>query len=219
MCGRFSITKQESELEYRFNARFYTDDYVERYNIAPSQWVPVISMEAPDQIHMFRWGLIPSWAKDSKFGSKMINARAEGLSESKVYRSLIKRSRCIIPSDGFYEWKLVNKTKKPFRIARMDNNLFAMAGLYDTWINKESGTILNSFSIITTSPNEIVKEIHNRMPVILEVSKEKNWLSRDYPIADVMELLKPYTESTLIVQEVSTLVNNPLHDSIEILTS
>ncbi|HNT80842.1 MAG TPA: SOS response-associated peptidase [Bacteroidia bacterium] len=217
MCGRFSITKQESEIETRFNAKFYTNDYVKRYNIAPTQLVPAISIEATDQIYMFRWGLIPFWAKDPKIGNKMINARAEGVLESKVYAKLMKKSRCIIPSDGFYEWKAMENYKQPIRIKRKDDELFGMAALYDTWVDKDKGQTVNSFSIITTQANDLISEVHNRMPVILNKSDELKWLSNATATDELMSLLTPFNNDALELVPVSTLVNNPRNDTEDIL--
>ncbi len=216
MCGRFSITKEEKLIEERFGATFYTDELVKRYNAAPSQNLPVISQEEPDKIHFFRWGLIPFWAKDSKIGFKMINARAEGILESKVYRKPLEKRRCLIPADGFYEWRKVGKQKLPIRFTRKDDGLFAFAGIYETWKDPKNGNV-HSFSIITCPPNELVKPVHDRMPVILDEKEEINWLDNHLKPEDAMSMLKPFPTEQMRAYEVSTLVNSAANNMPEII--
>ena len=147
MCGRFSLTKEEAEIEKRFNARFYSNDLVKRYNVAPSQLANVITDNNRTEIQLLKWGLIPSWAKDKTIGHKMINARSETLHEKPSFRILINKKRCMVLCDGFYEWKKESSAiKTPYRICHKSEKLFGMAGLWDSWIDKETGEIINSFT-------------------------------------------------------------------------
>jgi len=167
MCGRFSFSPLAKILEDRFDVKVDNTRYIPRYNCAPSQNLAVITNIKPNEISFFRWGLIPFWAKDKAIGNRMINAKAETIEEKASFRTPFKKRRCLVLSDGFYEWKKINsKEKIPYRIKMADDSLFCMAGLWEGWKNEESETIY-SFAIITTEPNGLMQEIHNRMPVIL----------------------------------------------------
>lgn len=133
MCGRFTISKTEEELERRFAATFYTKVLEARYNIAPTRRTPVITDADPDHIQAYRWGLVPFWAKDPGIGARMINARIETVGEKPAFRSAFRKRRCLVLADGWYEWKLIGKRKQPFRILRKDREAFAMAGLWESW--------------------------------------------------------------------------------------
>ncbi len=218
MCGRFSLTKEEAEIEKRFNARFYSKDLVKRYNVAPTQLSLVITCEKPGELQLFRWGLIPFWAKDRSIGNRMINARMETIREKPSFRKLIERKRCLVLSDGFYEWKKVNtKTKVPYRICLKNEELFSFAGLYDSWVDKESGEILNTFTIITTQANPLVAPIHDRMPIILEQSEESIWLDLSAAANTIDLTLDPFPQEQLKTYTISSLVNSPLNDTPQIL--
>ena len=138
MCGRSSLTKTEKEIEERFKATFYSEE-LERYNplpnfnVAPTHMHPVITSQDPNHFHLFKWGLVPFWSKDNKSGAKMINARIETIAEKTAFKSLLNSKRCIVPMDGFYEWKTEGKNKVPFRIVTKDQAIFAVAGLWDCW--------------------------------------------------------------------------------------
>src|SRR5512138_124256 len=147
-----------------------------RFNIAPTQDVPIIIRRSPNQLVMMRWGLIPFWAKDEKIGSKLINARAESVAERPAFRTSMKDKRCLVPTTGFYEWKDTAKGKQPYLAKRKDETLFAMAGLYDRW-KDHSGNEVLSFTIITTAANDLMAEIHDRMPVVLSRGDEELWLT------------------------------------------
>ena len=151
MCGRASLTKTEKELEERFKATFYTEE-IERYrplpsfNIAPTHFHPILSQTLPTQFQYMKWGLIPSWAKDEKIGSKLINARVETLLEKPMFKTALQSRRCLVPIDGFYEWKMISaKEKKPFRICLHDQSIYSLAGFYDIWKNTK-GENIYSFS-------------------------------------------------------------------------
>ena len=213
MCGRSSLTKTEKEIEARFHATFYSEE-LERYNplpnfnVAPTQMVPVITCEEPDHLRLFRWGLIPFWAKDKSIGSKMINARVETLMEKPVFKSLFISRRCIVPMDGFYEWKTEGKIKTPFRILTSDQDVFSVAGLWDIWHVPDTGEIISSFTLITTQPNRLMEKIHDRMPAILLPENERLWLDTGIKPADAIQLITPYPAENMDAYEVSAKVNN-----------
>jgi len=184
-----------------------------RYNIAPTQPVAVIYDESPTTLSSAKWGLIPSWSKDPSIASKMINARAETLDEKPAYRTLFKKKRCLIPADGFYEWrKNDDGSKTPMRILRNDGQPFAFAGLWDTWKTPE-GDRLKTCTIITTAPNTLMEGIHNRMPAMLLPEAEAEWLNKANDDAGYLKsLLGPYPAEAMKAYEVSRRVNTPKFD-------
>jgi putative SOS response-associated peptidase YedK len=215
MCGRFVKTSSGEELSRRFGF----DDipsgnlFEPHYNIAPSQEHPILIVsEDHRKVSPMKWGLVPYWAKDLKIGHKMINARSEGIEEKPSFRMPLRKRRCLVIADGFYEWcKPDKKTKVPHFFKLKSGEPFAFAGLWDLW-NKD-GQILKTFTIITTTPNELMKPIHNRMPVILKEADEGKWL--DPEIEDpknVLPLLKPYPSDEMECIKVSSLVNSPKND-------
>ncbi|MBK8625593.1 MAG: SOS response-associated peptidase [Saprospiraceae bacterium] len=213
MCGRSSLTKTEKEIEARFQAKFYTEELerynpLPNYNVAPTQFHPVIQMQDAYHLSLYRWGLIPSWAKDESIGAKMINARAETLLEKTAFKRLLASKRCIIPLDGFYEWKTIGKTKIPYRIVTRDLEIFTVAGLYDIWLHPTTKEALFSFTIITIPANQLMKEIHDRMPVILPKENEKVWLAQDLPVNEALTMLCPYPSDAMRLYEVSDKVNS-----------
>ena len=211
MCGRFTFIDIEDIRE-----RFKTEpiNLKPNYNVAPTQNVPVILNH---QLSMFRWGLIPSWAKDPSIGHKMINARAETINEKPSFKHSLQRKRCLIVADGFYEWKKEGTTKQPHRITLKNKKLFGFAGLWDTW-KSPLGEIINSCSIITTTPNELMVEIHDRMPVILSRDSERVWLDQSIVDGGVLKsLLVPYPAELMIVYEVSGFVNSVKNNGPECL--
>jgi putative SOS response-associated peptidase YedK len=196
-----------------------------RYNIAPTQLVAVIANNGKNMLEFYRWGLIPSWAKDSKAGSRMINARAETLAEKPAFRTAFKRRRCLIPADGFYEWRLPaknadapgRKTKTPIYLRLKSGEPFAFAGLWETW-QPEGGEPVLSCTIITTTPNSLVEKIHDRMPVILKPEAYEQWLAQGEQAPEKLaRLLKPYPASGMTAYAVSPLVNSPAVDTPEII--
>ncbi len=212
MCGRFSFATDWEEVlrEFAINTSQYTDR--PRYNVAPGQLVTaIISSHGERRIGPLKWGLIPHFSKDARVGYKMINARAESLEEKPSYRQLLDRKRCLIPADGYYEWKRDAGKSTPYRMVVRDRTLFAMAGLFDTWIDPE-GNKISSCTIITTAASEWMTKIHERMPVILTEEEEKTWLSaRDFQ--NVKQLLRPYEAEKMKAYPVSPLVNNVKNDS------
>ncbi len=221
MCGRFTLTATVDQLIDRFDIEFFLqeEDYLPSYNVAPSQSVlAVINDGNRNKMGFLRWGLIPPWAKDMSVGYKMINARAETLIDKPSFRNAYKKKRCLIVADSFYEWKRIDsKTKIPMRIKLKSNELFSMAGLWENWKSPD-GKSIYSCSVITTSPNELVQDIHDRMPVILRPEDEKYWL--DPSITDTIKLnplLKPLDHALMEAYEVSPLVNSPKNNSIELI--
>jgi len=213
LCGRASLTKTEKELEERFKATFYTEE-IERYrplpsfNIAPTHFHPILSQTLPTQFQYMKWGLIPSWAKDEKIGSKLINARVETLLEKPMFKTALQSRRCLVPIDGFYEWKMISaKEKKPFLICLHDQSIYSLAGFYDIWKNTK-GENIYSFSIITLGSNEMMKSLHDRMPAILDKEVERHWLDPELTIADAIEMIQPYESNLMMAYPVSTEVNH-----------
>jgi putative SOS response-associated peptidase YedK len=218
MCGRFSLTKEEAEIEKRFNAKFYSNDLIKRYNVAPGQLALVITNEKPEELQLFKWGLVPSWAEEPKIGYKMINAKSETIFEKPSFRNLVKKRRCLVVSDGFYEWKpLAGKHKQPYRILLKGAGLFAYAGLWDAWTDKATGEIMNTFTVITTDANELVAPIHDRMPVILHQEDERKWIGSDLKQEEIAAMMKPIETSMIEVYPVSDRVNSPVNDDESLL--
>ena len=216
MCGRFSFSPLAKIIEDRFDVKVDSNRYKPRYNCAPSQDLAVISNQNPGELSFYRWGMIPFWAKDKSIGNKLINAKAETIAEKPSFKKSLKHKRCLVVCDGFYEWKTINKKEKvPYRITLQDHGLFAMAGIWDSW-KDEDGRLINSFAIITTTPNKLMENIHTRMPVILEQKAEKLWLGEDDP-ALLLSFLKPYPEMEMTAFPVSKLVNSPFNDSEELV--
>lgn len=218
MCGRYVLTANPQAIQQAFDLDGVPDEMQARYNIAPSQPVAVIANDDPKALTFFRWGLIPSWAKDPSIGNRMINARAETLAEKPSFRSAYKRRRCLIPANGFYEWTKRDKSKVPMFVHLHKQTLFAFAGLWESWHDPDGGEI-RTCTIITTEPNALIKPLHHRMAVILPKSDYDLWLSSDELGDDVLKpLLRPYMADQMDVYEVSTLVNNVANDSPECIT-
>jgi len=215
MCGRFTIIADPAKVMERYILDEIPFAYEPRYNAAPGQLIPaIIEHQGQRRIGQLRWGLVPSWAQDEKIGYKMINARAETLMDKPAFRNLVARKRCIIPADGFYEWKqsASGKGKQPMRIMMKSGELFSFAGLYDMW-EQPDGKKLATCTIITTKPNEIVADIHDRMPVILKPEDEHLWLDREHYDADLLlSLLVPYEASEMKAYPVSNIVGHAKND-------
>lgn len=217
MCGRFTLFADFNEIIERFaiEAALEEELYNPSYNIAPSHSVlSVINDGQKNRLGYLKWGLIPQWAKDEKMGFKLINARAETLLDKPSFRDAFKKRRCLIIADSFYEWKRSDhKTKTPMRIKLKDNQLFAMAGLWDRW-KAPSGNMVYSCTVITTSPNKLMEDIHDRMPVILTPEDEKVWVNpNNKDLSHLNQLLKPLAEDFMEAYEVSQLVNSPKNNS------
>jgi putative SOS response-associated peptidase YedK len=213
MCGRSTITKLKIEIQVRFDANFFSDDVdryhvLPNYNVAPTNLMPVIVEGEPRIIKLYRWGLIPAWAKDTKIGSSMINARIESLHEKPAFRNLISSQRCILPLDGFYEWKRSSHGKIPYRIQTSDQEIFSVAGLWDQWRDSSNGEVVHSFTMITLAANEFMQQVHDRMPAILNPTAESRWLDATIPTKEVLEVIEPYASDKMKMYRVSDKVNN-----------
>lgn len=214
MCGRYTLTKPLKTIISHFEAQSFKGEYLERYNIAPTQSLPVVvSLDGTRELEIMRWGLIPSWSKDPKTQSPLINARAETIQEKPSFRSSFKSRRCLIPTDGFYEWTKRDNGKVPYRIFLEGERLFAFAGVWSEW--GKGADCLRSFSIITTEANSKLESIHHRMPVILDPENYDHWL--DSSQSDPVTLLNAYSSERIAYQEVSLKVNSPKNDDPECL--
>jgi putative SOS response-associated peptidase YedK len=216
MCGRFTLRVPASVVAEQF-ALFEVPPFTARFNIAPSQPVPVIRLvpdeSAPQrQLVWLRWGLIPSWAKDKTIGNRLINARAETVAEKPSFRAALRRRRCLVAADGFYEWQREGKRKQPYYIRLRDDRPFAFAGLWEAWEGADA-TAVESCTLLTTSANELMRPIHDRMPVILAADAYGPWLDAALQKPEqVLPLLQPYPSEAMIAYPVSTLVNSPASD-------
>jgi putative SOS response-associated peptidase YedK len=191
-----------------------------RYNIAPTQVVPVVRIGAQGEhreVALMKWGLIPSWAKDAKIGNRMINARAETAVEKPAFRGAFKKRRCLVPADGFYEWmKAENGRKIPHLIRRRDGKPLAFAGLWETWHDQSAQQPIETFTILTTRANEVVRPIHDRMPVIVSPCDYETWLDvHEQDAEKLAEILKPAPAAELVAFPVSSRVNSPANDDAE----
>ena len=217
MCGRYTLSVPLSNLVDTFDIEPPDFEYPPRFNIAPTQDAPVIAQDrAGRRIGVLRWGLIPPWAKDVALGSRLINARAETVSQKPAFRRAFRSRRCLVPADGFFEWKRVEEDgvgkgiKVPYWIHRADRTPFLMAGLWERWEPGEGSPVF-SFTILTTEAAPAIREIHARMPVILPGEAHEAWLNADTPPEGLLPLLRPSSED-LQAHPVSTLVNSPRND-------
>ena len=218
MCGRFTITDPIEEIMDRYYASITEGfEYKPNYNAAPMQFIPtIIGSKDGNRLGALRWGLVPNWAKDEKIGNKMINARAETLTEKPAFKRLISSKRCIIPCSGFYEWKKDGPVKQPMRILMKDDSIFSLAGLYDTWIDPE-GNKLSTCTIITTEPNSLMADIHDRMPVILRPQDEADWLNKESDKESVLRRLRPHEADEMIAYKVDSAVGNVRNNNEELI--
>ncbi len=214
MCYTIEINLTRGELEKRFGSKFNTkDEFVKGRKISAFSLpkVPVISSENPDDIDLMIWGLIPSWTKDEESAQsiriKTFNAKAETLNEKPSYKNSFKSKRCMVLVNGFYEWQHVGKEKIPYFITLKNQKVFALAGLYDNWLNKNTGEMFNTFSIITTPANPMMEIIHNtkkRMPAILPPLSEKDWLNMSVNSSELNSFLKPFDENLMIAEKIES---------------
>jgi len=217
MCGRFTLTADPAELQDAFPEFSLPAQYAPRFNIAPTQPILAVANDGRRRMDFFAWGLIPTWAKDPSIGSRMINARAETLAEKPSFRGPLKYKRCLILTDGFFEWKATpgEKTKTPYFIRLASGKPFAFAGLWDEW-HSPDGSQVCSATIITTEPNSLISQLHNRMPVILRPQDYTQWLDPSPQQAlDVLPLLRSYPADDMKAYPVSTMVNSPANDRPE----
>lgn len=208
MCGRFALIVSGEVVAEQFGLA-ETPFLAPRYNIAPTQPVAAVRLAYSGQRELahFHWGLIPSWAKDPSMSARMINARSETVTDKPAFRAAFKRRRCLIPASGFYEWQKQGSGKQPMFIQAQDGGLLALAGLWETWHAPDGGEI-DSCTILTTGPNEMMAPIHNRMPVIIEPADYGLWLDPGDRPEDGLHLLRPYPADKMRFYPVSTFVNN-----------
>jgi putative SOS response-associated peptidase YedK len=219
MCGRFVLTVDPSDLQDAFPEFIFPTQVAPRFNIAPTQPILAVPNDGTNRADYFLWGLIPSWAKEPTIGSRLINARAETLAEKPTFRSAYKYHRCLIFADGFFEWQTRpgSKSKIPHLIRLKSGKPFAFAGLWEHWQSSD-GSEVKSAVIITTSPNELMAPIHNRMPVIVPEHTFPQWLDPLAQLpANLNSLLVPYPAEEMQAWQVSTLVNSPANDRPEVV--
>jgi putative SOS response-associated peptidase YedK len=213
MCGRFTLFASPETIQAEFDLPAVPVNLAPRYNIAPTQAVAVIANHTERRLELFQWGLIPSWAKDPSIGSRMINARAETLAEKPSFRTALRKRRCLILADGFYEWRKDGGGKTPFFIHLRSGRPFALAGLWEVWQTPD-GVALPTCTIITTGPNNLVAALHDRMPVILPPDAYERWLDPEPQApADLAPLLVSYPADAMNLYAVSRAVNSPTNDS------
>lgn len=214
MCGRFTLREFDTQFLDRFS-RLKLEQPSPQFNIAPSQGVLALR-GSPAELCTLRWGLIPSWAKEESIGHKMINARAETLSEKPSFKRLLSSKRCLILADGFYEWKKNGAKKQPFYIHLKSGKVFGFAGLWDHWKSPETGEVIETCTIITGEPNETVRPIHDRMPRIITADKFEEWLDVDIKEPErIKNVLRSIAPDLVEAYPVSTFVNKPSNDSEE----
>jgi putative SOS response-associated peptidase YedK len=214
MCGRFTLFEADTILSKDFGARI-SFDLPPRYNIAPTQQILAVRHSTGKEEReavLLRWGLIPNWATDPSIGNRMINARAETVAEKPTFRSAFRSRRCLIPASGFYEWKKEEKRKQPYYIRPRGRSSFAFAGLWEQWKNPE-GSLVESCTLITTESNELISQLHDRMPVILPPSDYALWLDPGFTdVERLIPLLRPYPAQEMETFPVEAIVNNPKVD-------
>jgi putative SOS response-associated peptidase YedK len=215
MCGRYRLSRRKQLVEEHFDSAPWNDDWNPRYNIAPTQPVPVIRQHPKEpvrQLSLMRWGLIPHWSKDASGAAGMINARSETAATKPAFRESLKFRRCLIPADGFYEWKRDGKTKQPFCFEVNQGKLFAFAGLWDRW-KDPSGNWIKTCSILTTTPNAVTSGVHDRMPVILDPDSYDLWLDPGMTkVEAVSDVLRPCDPLQMRCYPVSTRINHVVND-------
>ncbi len=212
MCGRYSLSKRKEQLEERFQAEMLAD-FKPRFNIAPTQLVPVITSDSPKGFSFFYWGVTPDFGHNKPVAQKLINAKADSVNEKISTKGAFQRRRCIIPADGYFEWKkLGKKTRIPYRFTLREDELFSFAGIWEEY-ETVSGETQHTFLILTTSPNEVVEEVHDSMPVILNREQEKKWLDKYSSETDLLKVLNTYPAELMMSYSVSSLVNSVQNDS------
>lgn len=209
MCGRYTETQELADLAERFGFSAPDTDYSPRYNIAPGQFAPVVVLEDGVRLlKLMRWGLVPFWAKDEKIAYKTINARSETLAERASFKHALKSRRCLVLADGFYEWQKTGTAKTPHYIYLKGHGAFSFAGLWEKWDKTESGEPLLTFSIVTTRPNSLLSQLHNRMPVILKPEDEETWLAGGDGPKGLQRLYEPYPSGEMQSHIVDKAVGN-----------
>ena len=214
MCGRYTLTAEMSVLAETFPLFSFSEIHSPRYNIAPTQSVLAVANDGKYRADNFRWGLVPHWAKDPSIGNRMINARSETLAEKPSFRTPYRKRRCLILTDGFYEWvKIKDGTKMPFYLRMNSNSPFAFAGLWEQWRSPDEATSFRSCTIVNTAANQFMSQLHYRMPVIIKPEDHERWLDpKDRLPGELADLLVPYPDDDLTGYIVSKWVNSPRND-------
>ncbi len=230
MCGRFSNAQELSELAALVEFVVVAGFMAPRFNIAPRQFVPVLRREEGRTVlRPLRWGLIPSWAEEERIGDNLINARAETLAEKASFRKPFARQRCLVPADGFYEWRRAERSRTPFRFTLAGGGLFCFAGLWERWLRPPrapdlipddpgqgtEGAVVETFTIITTEANALVRPVHERMPVILPAEHYRSWLDEQQEADFLQPLLRPFPAEEMVCVQVSDKVNSARFDGPE----
>lgn len=217
MCGRYTLT-DPGDIVTELGAETAGVELAPRYNIAPTQNVPVVRANREGdgrEVRVMRWGLIPFWAKEASIGNRMINARSESVAEKSSFKTPLKRSRCLVLADGFYEWRKTQGGKQPYHIHLKKNRPFTFAGLWDRWTKGPEGTV-ESFTILTTAANQKVASLHDRMPVILDGEARDIWLDRSVEDPSMLvPLLRPFDDDEIDYFPVAKIVSNPANDQPE----
>lgn len=217
MCGRYTLSSPNDAVADLFEMP-ELPFLAPRYNVAPTQETAVVRVlkhGEPRQLDLLRWGLVPYWAKDLAIGNKMINARSESVAEKPAYKRSFRKQRCLVATDGFFEWKKAGKLKQPYHVRRQDRRPFAFAGLWDRWKNPD-GKLIDTFTILTTSSNDLIRPLHDRMPVILDRKDFSLWLDPEMndPVR-LQELLVPAPSEGMETVPVSRVVNSPANDGCD----
>ena len=221
MCGRYALYgpisrhREDDPLEFTFLDRNVA--FAPHYNAAPTQYLPVyrIDPERGRELAPLKWGLIPSWAKDASIGAKLINARSESVQEKPAFRTAYKYRRCLVPANGFYEWEALPTGKQPHYITVQNVGVIAFAGLWESWTDKVSGEVIDSFTILTGEANDLVRKLHERMPVILKEQDYELWLTG--PGSDAQTLMKPFPAEDMLTYFVSKKVNRASYDAPDLI--
>jgi putative SOS response-associated peptidase YedK len=218
MCGRYRLSRRKQIIEEHFDTITGEEDWGPRYNIAPTQPIPIIRQHPKEprrDLSLVRWGLIPSWAKDASSAARMINARSETAATLPAFRDALKSRRCMIPADGFYEWRRNGEAKQPFCFEVGDGELFAFAGLWERW-KDPAGTWVKTCAILTTTPNSVTATVHDRMPVILNPDSYDLWMDPGFTdVAGASDLLKPFDAAAMRCYPISSRINHVANDDAE----
>src|ERR1700756_5147603 len=218
MCGRYRLSRRKQIIEEHFETAPWDDDWSPRYNIAPTQQIPVVRQHPKEplrQLSLMKWGLVPNWARDASIATGTINAKSETAATKPAFRDPIRLRRCLVPADGFYEWKRTGAAKQPFCFEVNEGELFAFAGLWDGWKNAE-GQWVKTCSILTTTPNAVTATVHDRMPVILQPDSYDLWLDPGMTDVQVVsEILKPFGAEHMRCYPVNARVNHVANDDEE----
>lgn len=221
MCGRFTNKADRKQIESEFEVKIKSDiELFKSYNIAPSQYVGAVRLSKDNNKEFInlKWGLVPFWAKDESFASKLINARSETLSKKASYREAYKTRRCLIPASGFYEWEKTSSGKQPHYYYLREKEVFGFGGLWEEWLDKESDELVESCTIITTEANELLEKIHNRMPVIINQTDYENWLDNEkFDKSSNGIFFEQFPANKMASHKVSRKVNSPVNNTAELV--